>query len=271
LEETVHPWRFTAKRNLFVLACYMPDHVTLLSPRARLISAASSLEGASTKDLIAVFAEFARRVPQEPQVMAVLPQLGPLLTVIEDPLLRTLLPSDALADVEAALSELESVKRSMREAVAEIEANAYAEELRRAEHADLLFIDSLVPEPSDRQYLRALRRHMRGVPWSNGRGANGLIEVLSARVGRLLEEGRSLPLLDGEIGDLARRGLLEGVFREGGGIRARAAHAGMAAGLLGRLPSFPLAKMDEVLDIREALRDPLVRFRSEVVEMSVEL
>lgn len=81
------------------------DHVTLLSPRARLISAASSLEGASTKDLIAVFAEFARRVPQEPQVMAVLPQLGPLLTVIEDPLLRTLLPSDALADIEAALSE----------------------------------------------------------------------------------------------------------------------------------------------------------------------
>lgn len=247
------------------------DHVTLLSPRARLISAASALDTASTSVLFRAYSEFARRIPQDPQVMALLPVVGPFLQAIENPSLRRLLPPEIEADLHGMLAGLEDAKASMQDALSEIEASAGSGELRLAEQAGLLFIDPLVPQQGDKQYLRTLRRHLRDQSWCNGRGANGLVEVLSARVGRLLQEGRSLPLLDDEIGDLARRGLSEGVFREGAGVRGRVPHAGMAAGLLDRLPSFPMATMDEIFEIRQELSDPLIRFRREVVDMSREL
>jgi hypothetical protein len=51
--------------------------------------------------------------------------------------------------------------------------------------------------------------------------------------------------------------------------RSRAAHLG--AGFIGRLPAFPDAPFDELLDLRTELNGPLTRYRGAVVRMSKSL
>jgi hypothetical protein len=53
--------------------------------------------------------------------------------------------------------------------------------------------------------------------------------------------------------------------------RSRGRQAGAASGFLARLPTFPLASMDEIVDIRSELDRPLVRFRSEMVTVAQDL
>jgi hypothetical protein len=54
------------------------------------------------------------------------------------------------------------------------------------------------------------------------------------------------------------------------GPAGRAAQAMGAAGFLARLPTFPPAKVDEIIDIREELQGPLVRFRGAMVKVARE-
>jgi hypothetical protein len=98
-----------------------------------------------------------------------------------------------------------------------------------------------------------------------------LVKGLVTRVGEVLADGATYPLLDDGLGDLVRAALSEGLFEvlPRAGVHAR--QAGAAAGFFEMLPSFPLAHIDEVLDIRKELEGPLKRFRGALAELTASM
>jgi hypothetical protein len=87
----------------------------------------------------------------------------------------------------------------------------------------------------------------------------------------VLRDRRCYPLLDEQIAGLVSASIREGLFDPGTAGRARATQAGAASHFLARLPTFPRAGMDEILDVRDELGRPLRKFRSQMVKISRDL
>lgn len=94
-----------------------------------------------------------------------------------------------------------------------------------------------------------------------------LFETYLEALWSLLRDRRYFPLFDDRIADLVHAAVAEGALNLNPQMRARGRQAGVATGFLARLPTFPLATMDEIVDIRAELDRPLVRFRSEMVNV----
>jgi hypothetical protein len=77
-----------------------------------------------------------------------------------------------------------------------------------------------------------------------------------------LADPRYYPLLDEGLADLVRAAIREGAFDPSASTRSRSGQVGAASDFPSRLPTFPLATMDEIVGIRNELSRPLVRFRS---------
>jgi len=77
------------------------------------------------------------------------------------------------------------------------------------------------------------------------------------------------PLFDEQTGGLLRALIDEGILP--GVDLQRSSHAHLAGYLVGSLDAFPDAPVDEVLDVRTALAEPLIRFRSAVTSMARDL
>ncbi len=90
------------------------------------------------------------------------------------------------------------------------------------------------------------------------------LDVISTTVA----EGTSYPLLDDTTGNLIRLAIGEGRLAVSDAGVKKGVHAGLMSDLLGRLPLFDRASMQEVLDIRGELERPLVRFRSAINKYS---
>jgi hypothetical protein len=95
-----------------------------------------------------------------------------------------------------------------------------------------------------------------------------LFEAYLDALWALLRDPRYFPLFDDRIADLVDAAVREGTLKPTPQMRSRGRQAGAATGLLARLPTFPLATMDEVVDIRAELDRPLVRFRAEMVNVA---
>lgn len=101
--------------------------------------------------------------------------------------------------------------------------------------------------------------------------ADTMMERLVARLSELLQGTDVFPLFDDDVGGLVRSGLQEGLFVSTPTQERRARNAGLARGFIDLLPSFPRASVDEIIDIRQELRDPLVRFRATIGILSREV
>lgn len=89
-------------------------------------------------------------------------------------------------------------------------------------------------------------------------------ELLQTR----LRDRRTKLLFDAQAGDLVASMLREGhIEPDASGIK-RAGQAAVGAGLVARLPAFPNAPMDELLDLRGDLIDALVRYRGAVYRLA---
>ncbi|MGB9299607.1 MAG: hypothetical protein WCD51_03330 [Anaerolineae bacterium] len=95
-----------------------------------------------------------------------------------------------------------------------------------------------------------------------------IIAELVERVSSAVSDSSTYPLLDGETGELVRALINEGKIdvRDATVRRAREVH--LAGHLLGGLPLFEEASVEEILDIRKELERPLIRFRGAVSEFS---
>lgn len=78
----------------------------------------------------------------------------------------------------------------------------------------------------------------------------------------------SFPLFDETSNHLMQAAVEARVVNLNESEKRKIIHAGVSDNLIQRLPSFDSASVDEILDIRKELNDPLVRFRSKVQSYS---
>lgn len=131
--------------------------------------------------------------------------------------------------------------------VEEMLMDAGAEELVPAIEVGLVTIDPLVRAGDERD--------------------DALFNAYITRLRELLKTGHAYPLLDDQTGDLVRAAVSESAWELGASARRRGKQITGASRFMERLPAFPDASMQEILDIRERLRPPLVRFRAAMIEM----
>lgn len=126
-------------------------------------------------------------------------------------------------------------------------------ELLPAFEAGLVELDPLSVDPADHSELL------------DNVGAH-----LQRRLAELVDESEtSYPLFDDEAGGLLRAMIAEGEIADPQFQLAN--EAGIARSFITGLDAFPNAGMDVVLDVRERLQRPLVRFRAGVAEAGREL
>lgn len=79
-----------------------------------------------------------------------------------------------------------------------------------------------------------------------------------------VEDRTTYPVFDADAAQIARWAVEHGVVSPSEAQIRRGQHAALAADLLGRLPTFESASVDEVIAVRRELEGPLVRFRGVV-------
>lgn len=107
-----------------------------------------------------------------------------------------------------------------------------------------------------------------------GMGEAGAIDNVAHRLGDVLAKvvspgSTTYPLLDESTNSLVRAMVREGMIP--GGPVATTAEPALAASWIGDMEAFPGAPIEAVLDARAALRNPLVRFRAAVLQVSRDL
>jgi hypothetical protein len=80
--------------------------------------------------------------------------------------------------------------------------------------------------------------------------------------------GQTYLLLDDFTGNLIRLAIKEGLIVPLGTTIIKAKQTGLSSGLFERLPLFDDATVDEIIDIRKELDQPLIRFRSAIIRFS---
>ncbi len=98
--------------------------------------------------------------------------------------------------------------------------------------------------------------------------AEDVVEAFTARLSDHLTSGREYLIFDEQVASLTRAAIREGLFSPAPGPSGRCAQAMTASALMARLPTFPDASVDEVLDIRRDLAAPLTQFRGAMVTVS---
>lgn len=104
---------------------------------------------------------------------------------------------------------------------------------------------------------------------NKGFNTDQVIEAFVEKLATVLSERGTYPLFDDRTGTLVRHAVAEGAFSVTPPARERGKQVAMASEFLGRLPAFPRASVAEILDIRNELQAPLVRFRAAMVEFGI--
>lgn len=216
------------------------DHVTLYSPVAALLQSAAAV-GLSDE-----------------LTLAALREVGPLIDPSFPASLQVI--DELVAKRHKTRSDMQlliGLKKRLRDGAAEILAKAEemieeagGTELIPAMEAGLITLDPLVREDE--------------VDTSND---DLVFDAFIARLRELLRDNHAYPLFDDQIGDLVRATVAEDVFEMGEASVRRGKQVSTAARFMQQLPAFPAATVAEILDIRDELRSPLVRFRSAIIEM----
>jgi hypothetical protein len=213
------------------------DRVTLASPKALLLFGFAAVFSAdrttrlrAIRDMVSVTPEGARAFQQ-----------------LEDAT-RTSRGARRHAIREELESQLLRAGEEMALAHEETLAQAGAQELVPAIQAGLLEIHPLgSDEITDENYWDRL-----------------LEELVAVMTESVRPTATTYPLFENSAGGLLRSIIAEA--ETGSNVFDRANQVGVARNLIGGLDAFPNASMDVVLDVRERIKDSLVRFRSAVAE-----
>lgn len=95
-----------------------------------------------------------------------------------------------------------------------------------------------------------------------------MIDRLVEEVTLLLKDPGAYPLFDQNVGSIASAGVRQGLFALNDRTSRHSKRAGLAGGLFGYLPTFPQATVEQVLELREEIRAPRIRFREAVSLLS---
>ncbi|KQX68551.1 hypothetical protein ASD06_17600 [Angustibacter sp. Root456] len=95
----------------------------------------------------------------------------------------------------------------------------------------------------------------------------GYVDILRG----LLRNTSAHLLFDEQIRDLVRSLINEGQVEPSTLTMVQAGRAAIGSGLVARLPAFPGVPLDELIDLRSDLDDPLSRYRRSVAQMSAQM
>ena len=190
-----------------------------------------------------------------------------------DEFLRTSARGGSLGDRllrAGLLKQFEPIQRTLSEAVTALGNDAGIDQLARARAKGLVQIENA--DPGDAMDLLV------GCILSAKLAETGeqvehphtdrIIETFVEKLSRHLSSGREYLIFDEAIASFTEAAIREGVFTPAKGPAGRCAQAMTASALMGRLPTFPNATVDEVIDIRSELAPALTQFRSAMVTIS---
>ena len=252
--------------DLVKAALLYGDKVTILSPLTTMLLRAEGLQRFTPRQLVELIRRLAPTLkpgPELPQFMRGLDQL--------DQLLRATPRGGPNGQfLRGALQQaLEPHQRMLAETVADLATQAGIDQLARARREGLVEIENV--DPGDQIDLLASCIVSAHLAQSDQRQDNPHTDS------RWRPSSTSLPgistardylLFDEPIASLTDAAIREGLFTPAPGPAGRSAQAMAASGLMARLPTFPAATVDEVLDIRSQLAPSLTRFRSVMVTIS---
>jgi hypothetical protein len=255
-----------AELDLVKAALLYGDKVTLLSPVTTMLLRAEGLQHFSSRRIADLLCRVAPVLLPLDQLAAFQQSLSKI-----DQLLRPTLHGGISDWQREALHELLGWGRdALSEAVREINANAGIDQLARARREGLVKIENA--DPGDEIDLLAsciisAKLAQAGQRQDNPQSGR-VVETFVDKLSKHLSAGKEYLIFDEPIASLTEAAIREGLFSPDKGPKGRSAQAMAASGLIGRLPTFPTATVDEVLDIRRELAPSLTQFRSAMVTIS---
>jgi hypothetical protein len=226
------------------------DHIELVSMRTVMIGSFLQFGVATESDIIEMIASF------DDQTLAYMNGWNELDPAFRETMasLATImrLPAGLDANVDAAA---DLAREGLAPSMAEFKAKS-----------EEMFEESGLGEilPAFQAGIVELSRSGLTDDGDTDRGVENWVELVKER----LRDPTKRLLLDEAVADLVESMINEGHVEL---PRLTAHHAGEASigtGLVSRLPAFPQAPTDELLDLRNDLREPLVRYRAEVARMA---
>lgn len=143
-------------------------------------------------------------------------------------------------------------------------------QLADAVDSGLLELDDLAPTPDPD--LDRVTEMIKAAAGGETLDVDPMVDELVRRLASLMSgTDRAYPLFDEGMSQLVSAGVREGLFQFEHSVDARNRQAAIASGMISMLPAFPSATVREILDIRQELARPLIRFRAAVVEFAREI
>ncbi len=249
----------TSELRLVKAALLYADRVTLVSPKMAMLGAVSTLMEGTEQERTRRLLELVVPLSDDPRAGTVVgtirrrkgKQRPPRLLLLEAQFLRSLAP---------AVAEAGRVIEGFRD-------QPGVAELTRARDAGVLDLDGLGIDPNP--FLTEALHMARGDQLPRGKSSDLIVRLmlkLSTVVG---PSALSYPMFDEQVTGFLRSAESEGRMLPLDPRAATEPH--LAASFIGRMRTFPDARVDEILDVRRELAGPLTRFRSAVAGMAREL
>jgi hypothetical protein len=254
--------------DLLKAALLYGDKVTLLSPVTTMFLRVEGLQRFSPREQI----ELMRRVAPILMPAEEVPAFQSGIEEVDDFLRSTARGGSVGQQLLRAglLQKFAPIQRMLSEAVQEITDDAGIDQLARARAKGLLQIESA--DPGDAMDLLVSCILSAKLAESGERNEDShmdrIVETFVDKLSKHLSSGREYLIFDEPIANLTEAAIREGLFTPAKGPAGRCAQAMTASGLMGRLPTFPTATVDEVIDIRAELAPSLTQFRSAMVTIS---
>lgn len=235
--------------ELVKAALLYADDVELVSPGAVIISSVATLaEGGlpAMVELLGSFDDAMLRYLLKRDVPANFREMLPLIPLMLDPNVARLAGQEEQVaewrtQLEPALQQLNDLAEGLAKESGALDLVPALE--RRALHLEVTALEAEDALAMVHQFTKVIEGRLR--------------------------DPRTRVLFDAEAGKLAK--LLLATSADPGLGFTRAGQAAVGSGLIARLPAFPQAPMDELLDLRSDLTESLRRYRSAVVTLSAGL
>jgi hypothetical protein len=254
--------------DLVKAALLYGDKVTLISPVTTMFLRVEGLKHFTPRQQI----ELARRTAPALMSAGSIPEFENGIQQLDEFLQRTERGGSGGERLlrAALLQKLAPIQRSLSSVVGEIAKSAGIDELARARAKGLVEIESADPgDALDLLVSCVLSARSAQAGRMSGNSHSGrIIEAFKDKLSRHLSSGREYLIFDEAIASLTEAAIREGVFRPAKGPAGRSAQAMTASALMGRLPTFPDATVDEILDIRTELAPSLTNFRGAMVTIT---
>jgi hypothetical protein len=253
--------------DLVKAALLYGDTVTLISPVTTMLLGVEALQRFSTHQQI----ELMRRVAPVLLPADEVPSFEQGVEQI-DQFLRTSAKGTGAARILRAglLQQLQPIQQQLSDAVKGIGHEAGIDELAKARAKGIVQIEDADPgNAMDLLVACIFSAKLAEIGQHHDDShSERIVTTFVQKLSQYLSTGREYLIFDERVASLTQAAIREGIFTPAKGPAGHSAQAMTASAFMGRLPTFPNATVDEVLDIRTELAPSLTQFRAAMVTIS---